>query len=210
MKTAAIYARVATPEEPIDDQLLALRLVAAQMGYAVVEYTDIAYGKARRPGLDAMLRDARKGKFDVVIILGLDRVARSTRHFLQLVVELSELGIEFVALEESIRTTGDLGGQFLTLTRSLLKLQSDLNKEQIRAGMRRRKLEGFKLGRQPLDVNHAALVRDRLAGMSLTVTAKKYGVSRASVVRFVRESQKQLAGVEFQHDSNAAAAECAA
>jgi hypothetical protein len=72
--------------------------------------------------------------------------------------------------------------------------------------MRRRKLEGFKLGRQPLDVNHQALVRDRLNGMSLTDTArKKYGVSRASVVRFVREHQKQFAGVEFRHDSNIAA-----
>jgi hypothetical protein len=55
--------------------------------------------------------------------------------------------------------------------------------------MRRRKLEGFKLGRQPLDIDHGTLVQDRRCGMSLTQCATKYGVSRASVVRFVRTAQ---------------------
>jgi DNA invertase Pin-like site-specific DNA recombinase len=197
MKTAAIYARAANSEESFDYQLLALRRLAAQMGYEVVEYTDVVSGtKARRPGLDAMMRDARKRKFDVVLVAALDRIARSTRHFLQLVVELSNLDIEFMSQQENIGTTGDLGGQFLAVTRSLLKLQSDLNKELIRAGMRRRKLEGFKLGRPPLDVNHAALVRDGLNGMSLTNVSRKYRLSRASVVRFVREAQRRnMAGV---------------
>jgi DNA invertase Pin-like site-specific DNA recombinase len=62
--------------------------------------------------------------------------------------------------------------------------------ERIKAGMRRRKLDGLPLGRQPLDVNHEALVADRIGGMSLTDVAKKYACSRASVVRFVREAQK--------------------
>jgi hypothetical protein len=78
--------------------------------------------------------------------------------------------------------------------------------------MRRRKLEGFKLGRQPLDINHAALVSDRLAGMSLTNTARKYGVSRASVVRFVRESQRRDAvavGFPVGHEE-VATVECVA
>ena len=58
--------------------------------------------------------------------------------------------------------------------------------------MRRRKLEGYSLGRAPLIVDHQSLVRDRLSGMSLTNVAKKYGVSRASVVRFTREATKKL------------------
>jgi DNA invertase Pin-like site-specific DNA recombinase len=65
--------------------------------------------------------------------------------------------------------------------------------------MRRAKLEGRRIGRTPLDVDRAALVQDRLSGMSLSVVAKKHGLSRASVVRFVRESQtrdKQAANPE--------------
>jgi DNA invertase Pin-like site-specific DNA recombinase len=213
MKKCALYARVSTPEQHVETQLCDLRKLAEQRGFEVVcEYTDVGVSgsKARRPGLDALLKDARKRKFNVVLVAAFDRIARSTRHFLQVVDELDGLDIVFVSRRENIDTTGAMGRLFLTLIGSIAELESDLIRERIKAGMRRRKLEGFRLGRQPLDVNHAALVRDRLAGMSLTVMAKKYGVSRASVVRFVRESQKQFAGVEFQSDSNAAAAECAA
>ena len=55
-------------------------------------------------------------------------------------------------------------------------------------------MRGFRLGRRPLNAPHDLIVRDRLAGMSLTQCSKKYGVSRASVVRFVREAQRQFAG----------------
>ena len=104
-------------------------------------------------------------------------------------------------------TTGKLGEQFLTVTRSLLKLYCDLNKELIKTGIRTRRLAGFKLGRKPLNVNHAALVRDRRAGLSLSACSKRYGCSRASVVRFVYEQQKQFAGTQFQPDINATAIE---
>jgi len=57
------------------------------------------------------------------------------------------------------------------------------------ADIRRRKLEGLPVGRQPLDVDHESIVADRLGGMSLTDVAKRYGVSRASVVRWVREAR---------------------
>jgi DNA invertase Pin-like site-specific DNA recombinase len=68
--------------------------------------------------------------------------------------------------------------------------------ERIKAGMRRRRLEGYRLGRAPLDVDRDAIVRDRLSGKSLTETAKKHGVSRASVVRFVHEARRRSAPVE--------------
>ena len=72
---------------------------------------------------------------------------------------------------------------------AIAELERSLIVERVRAGMRRAKPEGRRIGRTPLDVDRAALVRDRLSGISLTVVAKKYGLSRASVVRFVRESQ---------------------
>jgi DNA invertase Pin-like site-specific DNA recombinase len=206
MKKVAIYARVSTPEQHIDTQLYDLRQMAIQRGYQVVsEYTDVGVSgtKARRPGLDNMMKDARSRKFSVVLVAAFDRMARSTKHFLQVVDELNDLNIEFVSRRENVDTSGAMGRLFLTLIGSIGELEADLIKERIRAGMRRRKLEGFKLGRQPLDVNHAALVRDRLSGMSLTDTARKYAISRASVVRFVRESQKQFAGVQLQPEPSA-------
>ena len=73
---------------------------------------------------------------------------------------------------------------------AMAEFERSLIVERIRAGMRRRRLEGLPLGRAPLAVDHHSLVRDRLSGMSLTKVAKKYGVSRASVVRFTRETMK--------------------
>jgi DNA invertase Pin-like site-specific DNA recombinase len=190
MKRAAIYARVSPPEQHVETQLYDLRQLAAQRGFEVIaEYTDngISGTKARRPGLDALMGDARKRKFNVVLVAAFDRVARSTKHFLQIMDELDELGVEFVSRRENVDTSGPMGRLFLTLIGSIAELE--LIRERIRAGMRRRKLEGYRLGRQPLDVDHENLVGDRLSGMSLTKVAKKYHVSRASVVRFVRDAQ---------------------
>jgi DNA invertase Pin-like site-specific DNA recombinase len=74
---------------------------------------------------------------------------------------------------------------------SIAELERSLIIERIKAGMRRAKIEGRRLGRAPLDVDRAAIVRDRLSGMSLTDVAKKYGISRASVVRVVRDAKQQ-------------------
>jgi DNA invertase Pin-like site-specific DNA recombinase len=84
-----------------------------------------------------------------------------------------------------------MGRMFITLVGSIAELERSLITERIRAGMRRARLEGQRLGRAPLNIDHDALVRDRLAGMSLTKVAKKYAISRASVIRFVREAQRR-------------------
>ena len=74
---------------------------------------------------------------------------------------------------------------------SFAELERSLIVERIKAGMRRAKLEGQRLGRAPLDVDRAAIVRDRLSGMSLTQTAKRHRVSRATVVRLVKEASQR-------------------
>jgi DNA invertase Pin-like site-specific DNA recombinase len=192
MKKCALYARVSTLEQRVQSQVYDLRQLAQQRGFEVVaEYIDegISGTKARRPGLDALMTDARKRKFSVVLVAAFDRMARSTKHFLQVIDEFDSLGIEFVSRRENVDTSGPMGRLFLTLIGSIAELESELIRERIRAGMRRRRLEGYRLGRQPLDVDREAIVADRLSGMSLTQTAKKYRVSRASVIRFVRNAQ---------------------
>ena len=189
MKKAAIYARVSTPDQHIETQLCQLRELAAKRGFEVVgEYQDLGNSgtKARRPGLDALMADARRRKFSVVLVAAFDRIARSTRHFLQTLDELGSLGVEFISARESIDTTGPTGRLFLTLVGCIGELEGALIRERIRQGMARRRLEGFRLGRVPLDVDHQALAHDRRSGMSLTAVARKYAVSRASVVRFTR------------------------
>ena len=74
------------------------------------EYTDKISGtKAKRPGLDQMMADARRGRFDVVLVWACDRIARSTRHFLEVLDDLNRTGVEFVSFRENIDTGGPLG-----------------------------------------------------------------------------------------------------
>jgi DNA invertase Pin-like site-specific DNA recombinase len=192
MKKCAIYTRVSSPSQCVGNQLDDLRQFAQQRGFEVAaEYTDVGSGsKARRPGLDAMLADARNGRFNLVIVAGFDRVARSTRHLISVVRELDDLGVVFVSMRENIATDTATGRLFLTVITSIAEMESDHVKERIRASMRRRLQDGLHVGRRPLDVDHNALVRDRLRGMSLTDVAKRYGCSRASVVRWVREARQ--------------------
>jgi DNA invertase Pin-like site-specific DNA recombinase len=95
---------------------------------------------------------------------------------------------------------------------AMAEFERSLIVERIRAGMRRRRLDGLPMGRAPLAVDHQSLVRDRLSGMSLTQVSKKYSVSRASVVRFTREATKREAAeaAGLRSAPVEAPAECAA
>jgi DNA invertase Pin-like site-specific DNA recombinase len=192
LKRAVLYLRVSTVDQNPESQGIELRHFARQRGYEIVdEYTDhgVSGTKARRPALDRLLKDANRRRFDVVLVWSCDRLARSTKHFLQVLDELSELGIQFLSQREAIDTDGPLGRAIVVIVSAVAELERSLIVERVRAGMRRAKLEGRRIGRTPLNIDHAALVRDRISGLSLTTCAKKYGLSRASVVRFVREAQ---------------------
>jgi DNA invertase Pin-like site-specific DNA recombinase len=186
--TFAFLRSINTPET----QAIELRQFARQRGYDIVEeFVDhgVSGSKVRRPALDRLLKDAHRLRFDAVLVWSCDRLARSTKHFLQVLDELNELGIQFHSQREALDTEGPLGRAIIVIISAIAELEKSLIVERVRAGMRRAKLEGRRIGRTPLDVDHAALVKDRLSGMSLTVVAKKHGLSRASVVRFVRDSQ---------------------
>ena len=155
------------------------------------EYTDrISGAKARRPGLDQMMNDARQRQFDVVLVWAGDRIARSVRHFLEVLDELNHLGIEFVSFRENIDTGGPLGRAIIVIIGAIAELERNLIIERVRAGMRRAKLEGRHIGRTPLDFDRAAVLRDRGRGMSLTEIAKAHRISRATVSRVIKEARE--------------------
>jgi DNA invertase Pin-like site-specific DNA recombinase len=191
MKRAALYMRVSTIDQHPETQLHDLRGLASQRGFEIVnEYTDkISGAKAKRPGLDQLLADARRGKFDIVIVWAFDRMARSVRHFLEVLDELTHLKIEFISFRENVDTSGPLGRALVVIIGAIAELERNLIIERVRAGMRRAKLEGRRIGREPLNVDREALLRDRARGMSLSDLAKAYRISRTSVCRVLRGSK---------------------
>src|ERR1700728_955206 len=167
MKRAALYLRVSTVDQNPETQALDLRQFAVQRGLEIAQtYTDhgVSGTKARRPALDKMMEDARRHKFDVVVVWSCDRLARSTKHLLQVLDELNGFGIQFLSQREAIDTEGPLGRAIIVIVSAIAELEKSLIAERVRAGMRRARLEGRQIGRAPLQVNLALLLRDRERG----------------------------------------------
>lgn len=189
MKRTALYLRVSTVDQHPETQLYDLRQMAAQRGYEIAEeYSDrISGAKARRPGLDDMMRDARRGRFDVVLVWACDRIARSTRHFLEVLDELNRINVEFVSFREQIDTGGPLGRAIVVIIGAIAELERNLIVERVRAGMRRARLEGRHIGRPSLELDREAILRDRQRGMSLGQIAREHNASRATIHRVLHE-----------------------
>ena len=98
---AALYARVSTPEQDPQNQLLRLRQYADAKGWIASEYIDVASGgNPRRPGLDALLNDCKKRGIDVVVATKIDRLARSIVNLLNVIQQLDKWGVQVVFLDQ--------------------------------------------------------------------------------------------------------------
>src|ERR1700751_5078150 len=159
-KRAVIYCRVSTGDQHLETQLLDLRAMAKQRGLEIVrEYTDIISGaKSKRPGLDQLMSDARRQRFDGVLVAAFDRIARNVQHFLAVLDELSHLNIQFISLRENIDTGGPLGRALLRIIGAISELERSLIVERVKAGMRRAKLEGRRIGRAPMNINREEVI----------------------------------------------------
>src|SRR3989442_12469630 len=149
MKRAALYLRVSTLDQHPETQLHDLLALAESRGFQVVQvYEDRSSGaRASRPGLDRLMSDARQGKFQVLVAWSCDRLARSVRHFLETLEELNRLGVEFLSFREQLDTGGPLGRAVVIIVGAIAELERSLIVERVRAGLRRAKLEGRRVGR---------------------------------------------------------------
>jgi len=197
MMKAALYCRVSTVDQHPETQELDLRQLAAQRGLEIVEvYTDHGYSgaRARRPGLDRLMSDARRGRFQVVICWSFDRLARSVRHLLETLDELSRLQVEFISLREQVDSGGPLGRAIVVIVGAVAELERSLIIERVKAGMRRARLEGTHIGRRPLELDRDAILRDRARGLSLGQLAKTHRISRTTAARVLKQARPPGAG----------------
>jgi len=135
------------------------------------------------------MADARRGKFDVLLVWASDRLARSVTHFLAVLDELNHLGIEFVSFREQLDTGGPLGRAVVVIISAIAELERNLIIERVKAGLRRAKAEGRRLGRPPLTVDREAVIHDRQQGMSISQLAKQHGIAETTVRRLLKQVQ---------------------
>ena len=140
---------------------------------------------------DQMMADGRRGRFDAVLVWASDRIARSVKHFLDVLDELNRMGVEYVSFRENIDTAGPLGRAIVVIIGAIAELERSLIVERVRAGMRRARLEGQHIGRQPLVLDNAAIQSDRRQGQGIRQIAREHSVSTTTIQRVLRKQPAQ-------------------
>lgn len=197
---AVAYARVSTllKQDPLH-QLAPIRDIARNRGFELCdEYVDRITGSAeKRKELDRLVRDARLGKFKVVIVYALDRIARDTRFLLNLLHELEGYGVSFISLRESVDLTTPVGRAVLQILGAIAELEKSLISERIKTSLEVKRIAAernqtdWRCGRPPKIKPELvdAVVKLRKAGSSIRGTAKALGVSKTTVLRICQEVQ---------------------
>jgi DNA invertase Pin-like site-specific DNA recombinase len=143
-----------------------------------------AKGRAQRPDLDAMLKDASRGRFDVVLAWALDRLGRSLIDLLDTLNELEAAGAALVLHRQAIDTTTPAGRMFFQVTGAFAEFERAMIRSRVRAGLDRARARGVRLGRPKTGAKVEAAVRAHLAaGTGIKKTAKAVGVGNSTVSR---------------------------
>lgn len=193
---AAVYARVSTDDQNCDMQLAELRRYAGSRGWDVFrEYVDAGWSgaKASRPELNRLITDARRRRFDGVLVWKLDRWGRSTVDCIQSIRELTSLGIRFIAVTQNLDTdeSNPMSRFFLTIMAAFGELEREMIRERVVSGVKAAKAKGKHLGRPKRVFRRDEAVRLRQAGMSWRRIAAELGVPLTTVVDACRGQADQ-------------------
>ncbi len=182
----ALYARVSTTDQSTDSQLLDLRKYVLDRSWQIYrEFVDegISGTKDSRPALDQLMADAKKRRFDILLVWRFDRFARSTRHLINALEEFKNLGIDFVSFQENIDTSSPLGSAIFTIISAVAQLERDIIAERVKAGLRRAKKSGKKLGRPRVAVDATRIAALRAQGHSWTEVSRELGIGKGTAQR---------------------------
>jgi DNA invertase Pin-like site-specific DNA recombinase len=152
MKKIAIYARVSTVSQTTENQLLELRATAQRMGYTIVaEFVDNgisgAKGRADRPALDQMLKQAAQRKFDMILCWDISRLGRSLQNLVEILTDLQSMKTDLFFQQQGLDTSTSSGRMIFGIFGALAEYERELIRERVIAGQQRAKSQGIKLGR---------------------------------------------------------------
>ncbi len=185
-KRVAVYVRVSTKDQSVDMQLNDLERYTRERGFNVFKvYKDcgISGTKETRPALNELMNDARKRKFDTVLVWRFDRFARSTKHLVTALHEFRNLGIDFISYQENIDTSSPLGEAIFTIISAMSKLERDIIAERVKGGLRKAKANGKRLGRPKCDVDTSKVIESRKQNKSIRQIASELNLSKSAVQR---------------------------
>jgi DNA invertase Pin-like site-specific DNA recombinase len=181
------YARVSTTDQ--DAAAQEIRLVAA--GCTKVFTETISTRIKLRPQLQAVIDYLRPG--DALVVVRLDRLARSTRELLEIGEGLEQQGVDLVVLDQAIDTSTPAGRLMFSVLGAIAQFERDLIRERTLDGLARARAEGRTGGRRPTITGQKALLVKRLSteGLSLRQIAASVDASPAAVHRFLQAKTQQ-------------------
>jgi DNA invertase Pin-like site-specific DNA recombinase len=196
MRTA-LYARVSTNDKGQDVGMQVrefLEFCDRRQWEVADEYVDrgISGSKDSRPELNRLMADAKRRKFDAVVVYRFDRFARSTRHLVNALAEFNALGIQFISMHEGIDTSTPNGRLVFGIFASIAEFERDLIRERVRSGIANRKAKGLRIGRKPTAIDPVTVTRLRAQGRTIREIAADLGCSRSVVHRSVPKTPQNL------------------
>jgi DNA invertase Pin-like site-specific DNA recombinase len=192
---AAIYARVSTTVQDSGLQTGDLRQFAEARGWQLAdEYVDsgVSGSTDSRPELNRLMADAKRRKFDVVLVWKLDRFGRSLRHLVNALAEFESLGIAFVSLSDNVDLSTASGRLMFQIIGAMAEFERELIRERVKAGMKNAKAKGACLGRPRVAVDTARIAALRASGSSWRTIERELGISVRTARRFASASGKKV------------------
>jgi DNA invertase Pin-like site-specific DNA recombinase len=189
-----IYARVSTSDQSTENQLLDLRRYSDHRGWLVQrEYIDhgVSGSKDSRPALDELMKDARRRRFDIVLVVKFDRFARSARHLLNALDEFQSLGIDFCSLHDAVDTTTPYGKAMFTIAGAMAELERELIRQRVKNGVQKARERGKRLGRPRIQVDLDKVNQMLQEGRSCSIIGNVLGISRMTVAKALAENPCQ-------------------
>jgi DNA invertase Pin-like site-specific DNA recombinase len=198
----AMYSRVSTTGQDAAMQVSEMRERCQALGWQAVEYADtISSRKKTRPGLERLMTDARKRKFDCVMVYKYDRFARSLKELVVALEEFKELGIDFISLHDGVDTTTSTGRLMFNIIASFAEFERDIIRQRVVSGVEQARREGKVFGR-PIGTGStkagrivpdgARIVAMRGVGMSWSAICKQTGLSKGTAQRAEQRQRASL------------------
>jgi putative DNA-invertase from lambdoid prophage Rac len=195
-RRAALYVRVSTVDQSNALQIRELKEYVERRGWDLMDiYQDQLSGaKASRPGLDRLMADARRRRFDAVLVYKLDRFGRSLLHCIAGIQELQSLGIRFVAVTQGIDTdeSNPASKLLMHILAAVAQFERELIRERVSAGIKTAKARGTRsgraIGRPRVIVDRQRVIQLRLAGASWATIGKALEVPSTTARRAYRET----------------------
>jgi DNA invertase Pin-like site-specific DNA recombinase len=189
MKRVAIYLRVSTDSQTVENQRIELTTIGERLGWNIVEVLadegiSGAKGRDQRPGYDRLMKMVARREIDLIACWSVDRLGRSLQHLVAFLAEINDRRVDLYLHTQGLDTSTPAGRAMFSMLSVFAEFERSILRERIMAGLARSKAQGKRSGRPPTDPAKIDKIKQSLRrGLSINKTAKALRVGVGTVHR---------------------------